>query len=83
MITDFNILEDYLAILSDEEVHDVPIWYQNNVDAGVGTAGANDTVIYADPGKAGIYIILADYGHDITINDFSDPSQISTVAELY
>ena len=83
VITDFNILEDYLAILSDEEVHDVPIWYQNYVDAGVGTAGANDTVIYGDPGKAGIYIILADYGHDITIFDFSDPSQISTVAELY
>ena len=83
VITDFNMQEDYLAILSDEEVHDVPIWYQNNVDAGVGTAGANDTVIYGDPGKAGIYIILADYGHDITINDFSDPSQISTVAELY
>ena len=83
MITDFNILEDYLAILSDDEVRDVPIWYQNNVDAGVGIAGANDTVIYGDPGKAGIYIILADYGHDITIFDFSDPSQISTVAELY
>ena len=67
VITDFRVGGNDLltnsGLLSE-------IWYERGVDANVGTAGANDTVIYLDAEKSEIFVILADYDDDITNDDF-------------
>ena len=61
VITDFSS-SDYLS------VNGIFI-YINNMDAGVGTVGANDTIISTDVYGDNIIAILADYNRPITDSD--------------
>ena len=80
VITDYDRDVDYLMLNTD--ITGTPLWFENRVDADVGIAGANDTVIYSTANKSDIIVILADHNDDISNYDFFYSSDVSTITEI-